>query len=162
MVFKEIQRFDQWWLRVLFLIIALIAAGPLLFDYQEVIHSQKELTSVLVSLGIIAALFLAFWYLFKLETKVDEAGIHYRFLPFHGRTRHKPWAEIKELKLTKYHPIKDYGGWGYRIGFGKKKALTVSGRTGIAIYFKNGSRLLLGTQDTARAQEAVDYYKSKL
>jgi len=49
--------------------------------------------------------------------------------------------------LRGYSPISEYGGWGMRYSLsGKGRALNVSGRTGVQLVFKDGKKLLIGTQ----------------
>jgi len=111
--FKEIQRFDQWWLRLLLVVILAIAVSPLVLDWDNLKFSKFEIASVILSILVILGLFLGFWYIFKLETTIDEKGITYRFVPFHIKSRFKAWSEIKSAKIRKYNPIREYGGWGY-------------------------------------------------
>jgi hypothetical protein len=37
-----------------------------------------------------------------------------------------PLQEIEAVEVVRYHPIREFGGWGIR-GWGKKKAWTVRG-----------------------------------
>ncbi len=160
-VFKETQRFDQWWLRILLIAALLVSMSPLIFEYQNVVHSKAELTSIITSVLIILALFLTFWFLFKLETRIDENGIEYRYLPFHRKARARSWDKIRSISVRKYNPILEYGGWGYRIGLRKKRALNVKGNMGIQIVYNNGRQLLLGTQRPGDAEAVINQYKLK-
>ncbi|UBZ11110.1 hypothetical protein LDL79_03075 [Leeuwenhoekiella palythoae] len=159
--FKEIQRFDQWWLRLLLVVILAIAVSPLVLDWDNLKFSKFEIASVILSILVILGLFLGFWYIFKLETTIDEKGITYRFVPFHIKSRFKAWSEIKSAKIRKYNPIREYGGWGYRISFTKRKALTTKGRKGLQLVFNDGNELLLGTQYPEKIDALLTHY-SKL
>ncbi|HAX16006.1 MAG TPA: hypothetical protein DIV44_04265 [Leeuwenhoekiella sp.] len=159
--FKEIQRFDQWWLRLLLVVILAIAVSPLVLDWDNLKFSKFEIASVILSILVILGLFLGFWYIFKLETTIDEKGITYRFVPFHIKSRFKAWSEIKSAKIRKYNPIREYGGWGYRISFTKRKALTTKGRKGLQLIFNDGNELLLGTQYPEKIEALLMHY-SKL
>ena len=156
--YKEIQRFDQWWLRLLLIIILCIAISPLVMDYDTLILSKFEIASVVLSILVILGLFLGFWYIFKLETSIDEEGITYRFVPFHIKSRFKSWKEIKSATIRKYNPIREYGGWGYRISFTKRKALNTKGNKGVQLIFSDGNELLIGTQHPEKIQAILDYY----
>ncbi len=156
--FKEVQRFDQWWLRLLLVIILAIALSPLVLEWDNLELTRFEIASVILSILVILALFLGFWYVFKLETSIDERGITYRFIPFHIKSRFRSWGEIKSATVRKYNPIREYGGWGYRISFTKRKALTTKGKIGIQLYFKDGNELLLGTQHPEKIKEVLNYY----
>ncbi|WP_028374464.1 hypothetical protein [Leeuwenhoekiella sp. MAR_2009_132] len=156
--FREIQRFDQWWLRLLLVVILCIAISPLFMNYDTLILSRFEIASVILSILVILGLFIGFWYIFKLETVIDEKGITYRFVPFHIKSRFRSWSEIKSASVRKYNPIREYGGWGYRISFTKRKALNTKGNKGIQLMFSDGNELLLGTQYPEKIQEILNYY----
>ncbi|HEA29024.1 MAG TPA: hypothetical protein ENH91_03360 [Leeuwenhoekiella sp.] len=159
--FQETQRFDQWWLRILLIAALLVSVSPLIFEYHTIVHSKAELTSIGTSVLIILALFLTFWFLFKLETRIDEHGIQYRYLPFHRKPRLRSWDKIRSVSVRKYNPILEYGGWGYRIGLRKKRALNVKGNMGIQIIYNNGRQLLLGTQRPQDAEAIITHYMTK-
>jgi TATA-box binding protein (TBP) (component of TFIID and TFIIIB) len=40
----------------------------------------------------------------------------------------------------------EYGGWGIRCGWHGKKVYNISGNRGVQLVFKNGKRLLIGSQ----------------
>lgn len=160
--FNEVQRFDQWWLRLLLVIILAIAVSPLIMDWDTLKLSRFEVASVILSILVILGLFLGFWYIFKLETTINEKGITYRFVPFHIKSRFKSWKEIKSATIRKYNPIREYGGWGYRISFTKRKALTTKGNRGIQLIFNDGNELLLGTQQPEKIMELFKQYNIPL
>ncbi|MFD2826935.1 hypothetical protein DSM03_108133 [Leeuwenhoekiella aestuarii] len=160
--FNEVQRFDQWWLRLLLVVILAIAVSPLVMDWDTLKLSRFEIASVVLSILVILGLFLGFWYIFKLETTINEKGITYRFVPFHIKSRFKSWKEIKSATIRKYHPIREYGGWGYRISFTKRKALTTKGNKGIQLIFNDGNELLLGTQQPEKIMEFFKKYNIPL
>ncbi|MHC4187375.1 MAG: hypothetical protein ACYSRQ_04200 [Planctomycetota bacterium] len=65
--------------------------------------------------------------------------------------------DLKECYIRTYRPIKEYGGWGIRYGFGESgKAYNVKGNQGLQLVFENGKRLLIGTQKPKRLLEAVN------
>ena len=156
--FNEVQRFDQWWLRLLLIVILAIAVSPLIMDWDTLKLSRFEIASVILSIFVILSLFLGFWYIFKLETTINEKGITYRFVPFHIKSRFKSWKEIKSATIRKYNPIREYGGWGYRISFTKRQALTTKGNRGIQLIFNDGNELLLGTQQPEKIAELFKQY----
>ena len=81
----------------------------------------------------------------RLETRIDAAGIHYRYRPLLNRWRHWPWAEFRQIFLRTYSPLSDFGGWGIK-GLPGNLAYTVWGEHGLQLVFQSGNRLLLGTQ----------------
>ncbi len=60
------------------------------------------------------------------------------------------WSEVSNAYVRNYDPIGEYGGWGLKGGSfwnkSKGKAITISGGVGIQLEFKNGKKLLIGTQ----------------
>ncbi|HEX8329464.1 MAG TPA: hypothetical protein VF629_18145 [Hymenobacter sp.] len=84
-------------------------------------------------------------WLMRLETRIDAAGIHYRYLPLLNRWRHWPWTEFRQVRPRTYSPLGDFGGWGIR-GFPGNLAYNVWGVHGLQLVFQSGDRLLLGTQ----------------
>jgi hypothetical protein len=44
-----------------------------------------------------------------------------RFWPFYLKTQFISWQEIKECYVREYSPIAEYGRWGYRVLFLRKK-----------------------------------------
>ena len=159
-VFKETQWFNQWWLQCLNIGL-LIFLGLCIYNW---LIAKVPSVNVLVGNSLEQALFistitlsLVYMYILRLNTFIDEIGIHYQFFPFHFSRKTIRWNEIKECYVRKYSPLKEYGGWGYRIAMGKNgKAFNVKGNKGIQIAFKNDKRLLLGTQMEQNAQEVVE------
>jgi hypothetical protein len=81
----------------------------------------------------------------ELRIEVSQQGLHVRFFPFHLRPRTIDLESIESVQAVTYSPLRDYGGWGIRYGPGSK-AYNVSGDKGVILHFKNGKRLLLGSQ----------------
>lgn len=158
-LFKETQRFRQWWLWL----ILIAAFGITIF---AVIKEQKELQNNF-NFALLAPLLipiLAFVLIFfsKLDTEIDAEGIRVRFFPFHFKFKTYAWNTIGQAVVTTYHPLADYGGWGLRLGlFGKGKAYNVLGNKGIQLVFKDGSKLLIGTQKPGEAAQALSYFLPK-
>ena len=81
----------------------------------------------------------------NLTSEVREDGIYIRFIPFQWSFQKIGYDELDTFEVTTYRPIRDYGGWGVRYG-SKGKAYNVSGNRGVLLTFKNGKRLLIGSQ----------------
>lgn len=90
----------------------------------------------------------------RLDTRVDAQGIEVRFFPIHIQFRRFDWGQLAKCYLRQYSPLREYGGWGIRVGlFGKGKAYNISGNQGLQLEFANGKKLLIGTN---RAKEMED------
>lgn len=119
MVYKEVQRFNQWWLKALLW-------GGVILPFIIAISDGNELSSEDLTVSVIVAI-IAYLMLFvlKLETIIDEEGIHYRFFPFHLSIQTRLWSEIECAYIRVYHPLAEFGGWGVRSSFGQGQALNI-------------------------------------
>lgn len=145
--FAEIQRFTQWWIWLL--LIALAALPALIKVYSFCVRSSSiektlDVQSIIIS-GFAGSLVVVLFLVMQLNTRIDHEGIQVRFFPFHWRYRTYKWSEIESASVRKYSPLLEYGGWGLR-GFGSNRAFNVRGNMGLQLVFKNGDRLLIGTQ----------------
>jgi hypothetical protein len=140
--FKEEQRFTQWWLWL-----GLIAIGllPTYGIYIQLIMGQKFGDKPMSDLGLIVFAicifaFIAFFWLLKLSTEIDQDEININFFPL-SKKQFK-WQDVKSAGLV------DYGFVGYGIRYGSKygTVYNTSGRNGLAIELKNGKKYVIGTQ----------------
>ena len=157
-VFKEEQRFRQVWLMVLLGFSLLVPVGLIIREYIKDNTSMTTNEFLGSLIGIIASVLLIF--IFKLSTRIDEKGIHYQFFPFHFSMKTLLWSEITKAEVRTYDPIGEYGGWGLRYSFNKKKgnAVNVSGDIGIQLTLKNGKKLLIGTQKKEAVSSVLKTY----
>jgi heme/copper-type cytochrome/quinol oxidase subunit 4 len=163
-IFKEEQRFNQTWIIVLMVISTIMPLAILLHTHINNPESFSVLEFVIAILIIILASSMIFFL--KMNTRIDDKGIHYKFFPFHLKYKLIKWEEISEAYVRQYDAITEYGGWGLKGGaLWKKsngKAINVSGDIGIQLTLKNGKKLLLGTQKSEDAKRILDTYKSKI
>lgn len=161
-IFKEEQRFTQAWLIVLMTMSVLVPVGLIVKEYTAENSTMRTVEFVSV-LATIIGLTLPIFF-FKLKTRVDEKGIHYRFFPFHRKFKTISWNEISNAYVRKYDAIGEYGGWGFKGGFRRKKgrAINVSGNIGIQLELKNSKKLLIGTQKETEAKKVLENYNYKL
>lgn len=161
-VFIETQRFDQWWFRLIMLLVIIIVAGSLVAAYPSIKSDPVAFWAILSSSIFTIVLIVALTFLAKLETKIDELGIHYRFWPI--KPKLLTWSDIEKCSVRSYNPISEYGGWGYRMGIFSKKgsAVNVKGNIGIQIVFKSGKQFLVGTQKEDEAKKVLETYTHKI
>ncbi|MEJ1223929.1 hypothetical protein [Sediminicola sp. 1XM1-17] len=163
-VFQETQRFSQWPMRLIFLSVL----GLLLFSLYQWFIANKVVGNVppedgigqLIVIGVLVPTLLLL-ALLRLQTEIDERGIHYRFTPFHFKNKTMSWEQIEECYVRTYSPIMEYGGWGYRISLKKGTAYNVSGNKGIQIVLKSGKKILLGTRKELEASQVIERYFKK-
>ena len=142
-IFKEEQRFNQLWLIVLLLVSIMVPIAIIISEYIE--NPSSFSISELISIIGVMILASGIIFLFKLNTRIDEKGIHYKFFPLHWSFKTINWSQIDNAYVKTYNPIGEYGGWGLRGGFfwnkSKGKAINVSGDVGIQIKLKSGKKL---------------------
>jgi hypothetical protein len=154
-LYRETQRFRQWWIWALVLGIAVLS---LYGAVQQLIWGKPFgnnpapdgwMIVIAVIFGIGLPIFM---YTINLTTEIRNDGLYVRFFPFHLSFTRIATHEIKRFESRTYSPLGEYGGWGIR--FGKKgKAYTVSGNRGVQLELTNGKRLLIGSQ---RPEELVE------
>jgi hypothetical protein len=156
--FSEKQKFNIIWI-----ILGFLAFGGVFIYgiYQQVIchipFGTKPMpdAGLYIGLAVVAIMALIFAS-FKLDTQIKEDGIYYRFFPLQIKMRKIAWNEISHAYVRQYKPVREYGGWGMRIGiFGKGRSLSFSGNKGIQLVRINKRRLLIGTQKMEEAKAAL-------
>lgn len=159
-VFTEAQRFTQWWLSVILIAVFAVVLVTSYNSYQEIAKDSNAALGLIAS-NIITALVIFSIYGLKLKTKINEQGIFYGFWPFHLKMKNIAWIQIEKIYVREYNPILEYGGWGYKFSFNKHgKAYTTKGNIGIQIEFKDGKKMLLGTQKKVEVESIINTYKN--
>ncbi|MBE0637958.1 MAG: hypothetical protein IH598_05520 [Bacteroidales bacterium] len=154
--FEEEQRFTQGWIFLLLIVpVTVIVWGVI----QQVIMGIQFGNNpapdwVLILILAFMMLLAAFPFILKLKTLINKEGISYRFFPFHRSFKTITWDMVDKVYVRKYSPIGEFGGWGFR--YGKNgKALNTSGNKGLQIEFRNGTKLLIGTQRPDELQKTL-------
>jgi hypothetical protein len=162
MEYYESQRFRQWWL---WLIVVIAASLPVIILAVEHILDKSlsdhptTLREVLITTAF-SAVGLLLVASMKLETRINGAGVHYRFVPFHFSYQSILWEEVAEAYIREYSPLREYGGWGIRYGLGKSgRAYNVSGNMGLQLVLRSGKRVLIGTRQPEQIQEILHKLK---
>ncbi len=163
--FKEEQRFSQWWLKLVMYLSVLVALGPLY--YGTIVQLSTGLpwgdkpasntSLLLIDLFVTLLMAGSLWLVFgtKMITVIKSDGIHVRFKPFLRKEKLITPNLIERFEVMKYSPVTDYGGWGVKTGR-KGKVLNVSGNIGLLLIFKNGKKLMIGTQRPDAIKRAMN------
>lgn len=115
--------------------------------------------------GLIILLFVVFLFIkLKLKTRIDEKGVYYQFFPFHLSFKFIAWNTISNCYIRKYDALSEFGGWGLKFSFFKKKgkSYTTKGNIGLQLELTNGKKILIGTQNKEELQRILDTYKSNI
>jgi hypothetical protein len=105
--------------------------------------------TMMAMMGILFAMLFVNIVIFavKFETRVTSDGIYYKYPPLIWKWKLAAYHELREFHIRKYNACREFGGLGYKTKpFSKSKAIIIKGNQGLQLTFKNGKRLLLGTQ----------------
>lgn len=117
-----------------------------------------------IGLQFTAGIFLFISGLFlvtKLETRIDQNGIHIKFFPFILRWKTYSWETIEKVYVRNCQPLWEFGGWGYRIGImGQGNAVILSGKTGIQLELKSRKKMFIGTNRKIDVEQIIAHYQN--
>lgn len=157
--FIEKQRFMKYWWWV--------ALTPCIFVFVIPFIVQSKNPSAFGSpemwIGpVIIITVFALLFSLTLSSRISSDGIEFKFNIFQFKPRKIAWNEVRTIELGKYNALAEYGGWGYRKGWKKKKvAYNVAGDVGLKIVLNDGREIMLGTQEERKMQEYLYYLKTK-
>jgi len=148
----------QHWSFVPFLILVVVNAIVITSfrrkgAYKKQPEQKRKLNLSHAVTAFILLLSITFAF-FRLDTKISTGCISVRFFPTQLHYKHYEWNTIDSVFVTTYAPLREFNGWGIR-GNEHNKAYNMSGDQGIRLVFKNGSRLLIGTNHPIEAKEAL-------
>lgn len=135
--FEEVQKVSPLLAALVIGFIALVIAAVVTWT------PEHELRARLPFLFAPFFLALTLFLTLKMRTRVDGGGVHIRTL--YVVRRSIPFAEIESAEAVVYRPLRDYGGWGLRVGR-KGKAYNMRGSRGVQLRLKNGGAVLIGSQ----------------
>lgn len=148
MIFREVQRFRQWWV---WLLVLLVAGISWLGFIQQIVlkkpfgNNPAPDSVMLIILAVFGILFPYLFYSLKLITEVRYDGLSVKFFPLQFHSHKISYEEVKKYEIRTYSALKEYGGYGIRLG-AKGKAYNVYGNKGMQFEFQDGKSLLVGTQ----------------
>lgn len=110
--FTETQKFSNKLLWVILLAgLSVSIFLPLRNYYYFSYAAFKDFIPLLIALAVVL-----FFSAAKLETRIGEEGMRYRFFPLQRTFRVICKQDIKSIAVVHYSPLLDYGGWGIRFG----------------------------------------------
>jgi len=153
MLYQETQRFNQWWIKILLFALNFYLF-ILIFNLIDQIKNNGDLSSLFMIFILIIT--EAFFMTINLKTQIYKDHINISFFPFF-KNKLINFSELDKYYVRKYNPIAEYGGWGFRLGiFGKGRAYNIRGNMGLQLEFKNGKKLLIGTQSPKELEEVLN------
>ena len=94
----------------------------------------------------------------SLKTKITNEAIFVAYPPLLNKWKKFVPEEIQKYEVRTYKANWEYGGHGMKSRRKYGQSYTVSGNVGLQLYFKNGKRLLIGTQ----RKQAITHAMEKL
>tara|TARA_B100000497_G_scaffold22514_1_gene26415 strand:- start:103 stop:594 length:492 start_codon:yes stop_codon:yes gene_type:complete len=151
--FKEEQKFNQWWL---WLILILMGVLPIIGIYKQLILEEKlgdnPMSDIsLLIFSIIMFSLVGLFLIMKLKTSIDKNGINMYFFPFIKKS--VDWQQIKNVKVINYGFV---GGWGIRLWTKYGTVYNVKGDKGLEIVLKSGKKFLIGTQKETELSTIIE------
>ena len=152
--FEEKQRFNQWWLWALLIVIALVPAYGV---YKQIILDEPFGNvplpdSVLMLFLLFTLLMIGLFWITELRTVIDDEAIRIKYVPL--TSKEFKWEDIARAELVDYGFV---GGYGIRMGTKYGTVYNTRGKMGLAVELKNGKKYCIGTQ---RAEELSSFLKA--
>ncbi|MEY8021052.1 hypothetical protein AB8P51_09485 [Muriicola sp. SD30] len=142
-LFKEEQRFTQWYIWLLLFVILLIPGYGIVQQIMlEVPFGNNPMSDIGLIIFLIGMLLvcLFFWKL-KMRTIITRDHLHIKFIPLANKRIR--WKDVASAEIVKYSPMI---GYGLRFSSLYGTVYNVKGRKGLALKLKNGKKLMIGTQ----------------
>ena len=134
--FEEVQKASVF---VAALVVGLVAAVIGAVAVWTPDHELRESLPFLFAPFFIAVIMFS---TMTMRTRVDGEGVHIRTLYVVRRTL--AFSEIASAEAVVYRPLRDYGGWGLRLG-PAGKAYNMKGDRGVQLRLKDGGGVLVGS-----------------
>lgn len=156
-VFNEAQSYRGTWVMYLILLVELPTIVLLLvFFLKEEDKSEMGIALIVVIVSLF--LILLFISTLKLETRIDDLGISFRYFPFIRRWRKIEKDRVFSVQVINYSPVTDYGGWGLK-GNKTTKAYSILGDEGILIDTGEKKRIMIGTSKAKELKLFLENWK---
>ncbi|BAK64999.1 hypothetical protein SLG_03240 [Sphingobium sp. SYK-6] len=146
MRFHEEQRFSPGVLAAVLAVIGAVAIAAL------VSAPRNEVAGALALLAAVAGILAILQYAFRLVTRVDETEIEFGFPA--GLRRRVPLTDIAQVEAVAYRPLRDFGGWGLRVGR-EGRMYSARGNRAVKIVLRNGKVLFIGSQQPEKLAGSI-------
>lgn len=155
--YRETQTIWPWMMVLLLGVVLITVFIPLWFGVQA--GRDREAAEFVTPMIISLALMPLVLNLMCLRTDVQRDQVYVRlgfFFPM--MWRRIPLDSIAEVRVVQYRPLRDVGGWGYRLGrFEGTRCwyYTMRGREGVLILTDDNRQHIIGSQDPDSLVRAI-------
>lgn len=143
-----------FWVHLLISLTFVAAAIPLFELIQGKVWGQEGAMSVGAALlclglglGIPGAVYL---FMGRLRVRVLDEEIEVVWGTAGVIRKSVPFSQIQEVNPITYSPLSEFGGWGIRVGRGKKIAWTIRGNRALRLHLQDGTLFYLGSPHPER------------
>lgn len=93
----------------------------------------------------------------EMTTKIYTDGISVKIKPFFLKEKYYSFDDIEQIYSREYKPIREYGGWGIRIGK-SGRAYNMGGDMGLQLVFYDGKKILIGSKRPLEIESIIKKY----
>lgn len=157
-VYREEQNFGRWVYALMALMVAFGAAIALIAKEKAQDAAAGSGNSLEVSVVLLVSVLLPTILIvgvLRMTTEVDPTTIRVWFgwVPtFH---RSIDLTGVERVESVRYRPLAECGGWGIRYGPGGERVYNARGDLGVRLFFRDGTRILIGSQRPDELAEAI-------
>jgi len=149
-IYRERSRWPQW-VDVIFWGSMVACTYPLLAGWGS---DTPFPTRAVLAVGVVVAYLLMMLVLGGTTVLVTrtEVQVHLGSVPL--ISKHMAFTDIESVEAVRYHPIREFGGWGVR-GFGQKQAWTARGDQAVIVHLASGRDIYVGSDKPHRLEERI-------
>lgn len=150
--YEEITPWPAW---VLALTVLGIGSGAFALAREASRGGAGALATAAAVLPLLVLPILLWVLLGRLRVQVfaDRLVMGFGFVPLVRKTL--PFADVLDVEAVRYRPLRDFGGWGIRFGFGDRRAWTIRGNQAVCLSLRDGLRFYVGSQKPERLAAAI-------
>ncbi|HZF64918.1 MAG TPA: DUF6141 family protein [Chitinophagaceae bacterium] len=154
LIFVEEQQFRQRWMYFIYVLLfallgLFIYAGIIQIIFGSPFGDKPAPNFVLLLVTLFIFTLLVLLYQTKLQTRITNEGVSFRWRPFQKTYRKFRWSEINKVEIISY----GFVGYGWRLTqYGT--IYNIGGDMGHRLHLISGEKVVLGTQKT---KELADF-----
>lgn len=141
-----------WWLHLL--MVGLFIVLPVYLVLPDVLGRGSGEMSPPVAAGffgvMVAIPFVFYLFMGQLRVRITDDGVDAAWGFVRVFKKHVPFSQIRRGEAVTYSPIREFGGWGIRMGLGKKRGWTVRGNRALVLHLSDGTHFYLTSQKPER------------
>lgn len=144
--YYEVQYFP-WWVYLILILALAVVLMTWLF-----LRGSFFARSGLAAVGGLLVIAMA---ILRMTTSIDERSltVHFGWVPVLQKTL--LLSDIQEVRVCPHHPLKQFGGWGWRYDRDGTHALTARGTQGVCLRLQDGNKFIVGSSKSKQLMEAM-------